>query len=144
MQGACAASNPCKVASPNGQPFGQKNKNGSQKTPFWPILAHKWPDKRPAPGFQGGQSGCMHGACAASNACKVASSNGQSFGQNKKRQTQMTILAHLSQWENLSNLKAHWFKQSIPVVLQKEISVLIGHVYFCYLLKIIHSMFILS
>jgi hypothetical protein len=44
--------------------------------------------------FQEGQSGCMQGACAASNACKVASSNGQPFGQKKKRQPKITILAH--------------------------------------------------
>jgi hypothetical protein len=90
MQGECAVSNACKVASSNGQPFGQTNK---KQGPQMIILAHfgsKLAKIRSAAGFQGGQSGGMQGACAASNACKVASSNGQPFGPKKKTAAKCT------------------------------------------------------
>jgi hypothetical protein len=69
-------------------------------------LALKWPKKRPPSGFQELQNGCMQGACAASNACKVAPNDGKAFVQNKTpRQLKVAILAHFLIFTKESKLK---------------------------------------
>jgi hypothetical protein len=53
----------------------------------------------------------MHGACAASNACKVVPSNGQSLGQKKKKTVQ--------KWPFWPILALKWPKKDLQQVFMR-------------------------